>query len=123
MPHLQRWITNLEQTLIDNVQSRAVQRSAPPRFEEQTLPEHYPPDLELEPTHLLIDLYISIPARSVGGRVTTTVQARHAGSLSLKLDAVDFDDLSVRDLDDQPLSWRYDGRKLVILGIGKGKGK
>ena len=114
MPHLQRWITNLEQTLIDNVQSRAVQRSAPPRFEEQTLPEHYPPDLELEPTHLLIDLYISIPARSVGGRVTTTVQARHAGSLSLKLDAVDFDDLSVRDLDDQPLSWRYDGRKLVI---------
>src|SRR5215204_708822 len=87
---------------------------APPRFDDNSLPEHYPPDLELEPIHLFVDLYASIPARSVGGRVTTTVVARRAGRLTLKLDAVDFDDLSVRDLDDNALSWQYDGRKLII---------
>ncbi len=108
MSHAHRWIRDFDRTL------RNHRQSAPPRFGEQTLPEHYPPDLELEPIHLFIDLYVSIPARSVGGRVTTTVRARHAGSLSLKLDAVDFEDLSVRDLDDHQLHWQYDGRKLII---------
>ncbi len=89
-------------------------QTAPPRFEGHNLPDHYPPDLELEPTHLFIDLYFSIPARSVGGRVTTTVVAKHAGPLMLKLDAVDFDDLSVRDINDHALTWQYDGRKLLI---------
>src|SRR3954463_9943423 len=89
-------------------------RAGPPRFDDPSLPEHYPPDLELEPTHLFIDLYVSIPARSVGGRVTTTVVAKHAGILTLTLDAVDFDDLSVRDIGDYVVNWQYDGRKLII---------
>jgi aminopeptidase N len=89
-------------------------RSVPPRFDDPSLPEHYPPDLELEPAHLFIDLYVSIPARSVGGRVTTTVVAKRAGALTLKLDAVDFEDLHVRDLDHHLLKWQYDGRKLSI---------
>jgi aminopeptidase N len=89
-------------------------RGAPPRFEDRSLPEHYPPNLELEPTHLFVDLYISIPARSVGGRVTTTLVAKQAGDLTLKLDAMDFEDVSVRDLADNALNWQYDGRKLLI---------
>src|SRR3954466_14511935 len=89
-------------------------RAAPSRFDDPTLPTHYPPDLELEPIHLFIDLYVSIPARSVGGRVTTTVVAKRAKTLTLILDAVDFDDLSVRDLDDHVVNWQYDGRKLAI---------
>jgi aminopeptidase N len=31
------------------------------------------------------------------------------------LDAIDFEDLHVRDLDDHALSWQYDGRKLTIV--------
>jgi aminopeptidase N len=89
-------------------------QSAPPRFNDPSLPEHYPPDLELLPTHLFVDLYVSIPARSVGGRVTTTLRAQRGGLHTLRLDAVDFDDLHVRDLDDQPLNWQYDGRTLEI---------
>ena len=115
MPQTRHWAREFE-SLVQGESRRAAthQRSAPPRFEDQGLPEHYPPDLELEPTHLFIDLYVSIPARSVGGRVTTTVVAKHAGSLTLKLDAVDFDDLSVRDLGDNALNWQYDGSKLRI---------
>lgn len=112
MPRIRRWISAVEQ--ISQAGTHTHQRGAPPRFGEHSLPEHYPPDLELEPTHLFIDLYISIPARSVGGRVTTTVAARHAGPHTLTLDAVDFEDVSVQDIGDHELHWQYDGRKLVI---------
>lgn len=87
----------------------------PPKFHLPSLPDHYPPDLELEPVHLSIDLYASIVGRSIGGRVTTTVHARRAGSPTLQLDAVDFEDLSVRDVDGRNLSWSYDGRKITVL--------
>jgi aminopeptidase N len=97
-----------------NLSGRLLRRAAPPRFGDPSLPEHYPPDLELAPTHLFIDLYVSIPARSVGGRVTTTVVAKRAGHFSLKLDAVDFEDLHVRDLNDHVIKWQYDGQKLII---------
>ena len=110
MPQTRDWAENSEEM----IGSHRHHRAAPPRFDDHSLPEHYPPDLELEPTHLFIDLYVSIPARSVGGRVTTTVVAKHAGSMMLKLDAVDFDDLSVRDLNDNKINWQYDGRKLLI---------
>jgi aminopeptidase N len=110
MPHIHRWAR-----VLDDVDTgRSQHRNAPPRFADNSLPEHYPPDLELEPTHLFIDLYASIPARSVGGRVTTTVVAKREGHLTLKLDAIDFEDLSVRDLDDRAVRWQYDGRKLFI---------
>jgi aminopeptidase N len=91
------------------------QRRRPaPRFDQPDLPLHYPPDLELEPTHLHIDLYISIPARSAGGRVTNTVRARRDGSPTLVLNAVDFEDVSVRDLGGRTLAWQYDGKLLKI---------
>ena len=110
MPRTQHWARDIEALF----ERRNRHRGAPPRFDDPSLPEHYPPDLELEPTHLFIDLYVSIPARSIGGRVTTTVVARRAGPVTLKLDAVDFEDLSVRDLGDNSLDWQYDGRKLII---------
>lgn len=94
---------------------RSSSRAPTSLFNDTSLPEHYPPDLELEPTHLFIDLYVSIPARSVGGRVTTTVVAKRAGPQTLALDAVDFDDVSVRDLNDNVVNWQYDGRKLNIV--------
>jgi aminopeptidase N len=41
------------------------------------------------------------------------VRARHAGPTELKLDAVEFLDLEVRDADGRPLAWRYDGDKIT----------
>jgi aminopeptidase N len=110
MPHVDRW---LEQAWFTHA-PRSRPTGTPPRFDETTLPEHYPPHLELEPTHILIDLYVSVSARSVGGRATTTVRAARAGDHTLILDAVDFEDVAVHDLEDRTLVWQYDGRKLTI---------
>jgi aminopeptidase N len=109
MPQTDHW-----RTFIDQATTGVNRRAVAPRFDDPALPEHYPPNLELEPTHLNIDLYISLPARSVGGRVTTTLFARQNGPTTLSLDAVDFEDLSVRDTEDRPLAWQYDGRKLQV---------
>lgn len=97
-----------------NLRRWHARRAVPPKFGDPTLPEHYPPDLELEPTHTDIDLYISIPARSAGGRVTTTVRANRAEIRQLTLDAVDFDDLALRDPSGREVVWQYDGKKLTI---------
>lgn len=98
----------------NNLRRRHAQKAVPPKFDDPALPEHYPPDLELEPIHIDIDLYISIPARSAGGRVTTTVRANRIGAHQLTLDAVDFDDLALRDPAGRELDWQYDGKKLTI---------
>lgn len=75
---------------------------------------HYPPDLELEPTHLDIALAVDVGKRRVDGRVTTTVYARQSGPSRLTLDAVGFDIAQVVDPDGRPLSWRYDGTRLHL---------
>jgi aminopeptidase N len=74
----------------------------------------YPPDLELEPKHLDIALFVDVAHQTVSGHVTTTVRARCNGPTILKLDAVDFEDVDVRDPDGNELSWRYDGHKLTV---------
>lgn len=82
-----------------------------------TLPgaeKHYPPDLELEPVHLDIDLAVDLAEEQCAGTVTTTVQARRAGATRLKLDAVDLADVAVADPDGHPLAWDYDGQTLEI---------
>ncbi len=76
-------------------------------------PPNYPPDLELEPVHQDINLHIDIAGEQAGGQVTTTVIARGEKPSILELDAIDFEDLSVRDPDGETLTWRYDGRKLI----------
>ena len=74
---------------------------------------HYPPDLEIEPVHLDIDLHVDLAALTVGGTVTTTVVARRAGPRSLKLHAVDFLDLAVSDADGRAVALSYDGREIT----------
>lgn len=131
MPQIHRWISDQTAQWYEHTQGQSQRHAytdvnrralaqhrqwgAPPRFHDAALPSHYPPSIELEPIHLFVDLYASIPARSVGGRVTTTVVARRAGTLSLTLDAVDFDDLHVNDVDGHTISWQYDGRALKIF--------
>ncbi|UCG24533.1 MAG: hypothetical protein JSW55_00575 [Chloroflexota bacterium] len=83
-------------------------------FEDRAVPEQYPPDLELEPLHLDIDLRVDLVKESVAGTVTTTVVARSDGTNDLELDAVDFLDVAVDGRDGHELTWTYDGRKLKI---------
>jgi aminopeptidase N len=83
-------------------------------FSDPNVEKQYPPDLELEPVHLDIDLFVDIGNRSASGTVTTTVQARRDGPTTLKLDAVDVEDVTARDPDGNGLTWHYDGSKLVV---------
>lgn len=83
-------------------------------FHSKNAPNHYAPDLELEPTHLDIDLRVRPEDESIEGTVTTTVTARVDGPTTIELDAVDFDDLRVRGGDGKSLEHTYDGEKLAI---------
>ncbi len=74
---------------------------------------HYPPHLELEPTHLEINLSLDLIAQTAKGVVTTTVEARRSGPRTLRLHAVDFELLAVRDQSGKALVYRYDGRELL----------
>ena len=83
-------------------------------FNDSSIKEQYPPDLELEPLHLDIDLQFDLANKSASGRVTTTVKARHAKVSSLILNAVDFEEVNVLDPDGHELTWYYDGNNFTI---------
>ncbi len=87
------------------------------RAGEFALPDarkHYPPDLELEPVHLLIDLHLDLEEELCQGAVTTTVRARRDGPTDLTLHAVGMEGVSVEDPDGHPIEWSYDGSEIRI---------
>lgn len=75
---------------------------------------HYPPDLEIEPVHLDIDLHVDIASRTAAGVVTHTLVWRRPGAAALELHAVDFHELDVSCVDGHALQWRYDGRTIRV---------
>jgi aminopeptidase N len=84
---------------------------------EFTLPgalAHYPPDLSLEPVHLDIALRINLSEQSVAGTVTSTVRCRTAGARSLRLNAVAFDALEVKDPTGGTIDVTYDGEEIAV---------
>jgi len=70
----------------------------------------YAPDLAIEPRHIEVRLAFDLKARSAEGSVTTTVRCNRAGARALRLDAIDFEDLSV-----EGPQWRYDGSGLDLF--------
>ena len=92
--------------------ARAASAGSP--FDPAAAEAQYPPDLELEPSHLFIDLALEIAARRAAGTVTLTVQARRAGSHVLRLHAVDLDVSAVVDPAGRAVTWRNDGQQLTI---------
>ncbi|EDM75019.1 peptidase, M1 (aminopeptidase N) family protein [Plesiocystis pacifica SIR-1] len=88
---------------------------------EFTLPgarRHYPPDLEIEPVHLDIDLRVDLGAREVRGTVTHTLRWNRAGASRLELHAIDLLELAVEGVDEgagaPELSWTYDGERVRV---------
>lgn len=87
------------------------------RSADFTLPgaeAHYPPDLEIEPIHLDIDLRVDIDERCASGTVTHTLQWRRAGARTLSLHAVALEQLELEALDGHAIRWRYDGAKIHV---------
>jgi aminopeptidase N len=81
---------------------------------DPNVPKVFPPDIELESIHRVIDLHIDVAKETASGSVTTTVRARRNGPSEIILDAVDFIDAAAKDPDGNDLSWRYDGRKMSV---------
>lgn len=75
---------------------------------------HYPPNLEIEPVHLDIDLRVDVESETAQGTVTHTVKAAVGGPCELTLHAVDFQDVEVSDADGRELHWSYDGKLLKL---------
>ena len=87
------------------------------RFGDFTLSgatKNYAPDLKLEPIHTELHLTIDVLGKAAEGYALITVKANVAGNHSLKLDAVDFDDLSVTDRQGKDLSFGYDDRFIAL---------
>lgn len=76
--------------------------------------DQYPPDQQIEPVHLDIELKVDVVGSSAAGVVTLTSVGRAAGATRLLLDAVGFLDVVVRDPDDREIFWNYDGEKIRI---------
>ena len=81
---------------------------------DPTVPKQYPPDIELEPIHRNIDLFVDVANETASGSVTITVRARRGGPSEIILDAVDFLEVVASDPDGNDLSYQYDGRKLSV---------
>lgn len=94
------------------VRACAVRRREADGFTLPGATKHYPPDLELEPVHLDIDIAVDLELEALYGTVTTTVIARRDGPRQLRLHAVGLEGLTARDADGHALDWQYDGREL-----------
>ncbi len=91
-------------------------------FASSEASDHYPPDRGLTSAHLDLALRVDVAGRRCDAVVTHTVRALRAGARSIRLDAVDFEDVAVEG--DADLTWSYDGRALALtwgraFGLGE----
>jgi len=87
--------------LADAIQKRAAD------FALAGVAKKYAPDLKLEPIHMEVHLDVDITRRTAAGYTILTLRSNVEGKHALKLDAVDFDDLQVIDLDAKGLDHSY----------------
>ena len=83
-------------------------------FAPKGTPARYRPDLALEPEHLAAALVLDHAAQSVTGTVTTTFVARRSDQRGLVLDAIDFREVAVVDLEGHACEWNYDGERIRV---------
>ena len=73
--------------------------------------DQYPPDLRIEPVHLVLRYAFDLSARTVEGSVTHTVRGHGGGATRLVLHAVDFHDVRCEGAG---ASARYDGKEITV---------
>lgn len=77
--------------------------------------KHYPPDLEIEPVHLNLELDIDLEHQTARGTVTHALRARRSGPVELRLHGVALEEAAVRDPDGTAVTWQYDGREIHVV--------
>jgi aminopeptidase N len=89
-------------------------------FASKTAVLHYEPATPLKPTHIVLDLDIDIPTKTLVASVSTTVVSTTAGARTLRLNAEHFDSISsvsFTDLDGALLNshFSYDGHIIEVV--------
>lgn len=74
----------------------------------------YPPSLELEPVHILIEMAVDLDEQAIAGTVTHTILANRDGAAAIEFDGVDLMNLSVKDSAGKAVTHGYDGQKLWV---------
>lgn len=74
----------------------------------------YAPDLQLEPIHTELHLSVDLDRQSAVGHATITLRSNVAGVHRVTLDAVDFENLEVKDLSDKGLEHRYNEKHIEL---------
>lgn len=109
--------SRLMENAIDHIDRARIHRRSAARwndFNDPNVEPQYPPDLELEPVHLTIDLHVDMENERAAGSVTITVVARRDAASALTLQAIDLGDVQVEDADGHSLRWHYDGNRIQI---------
>lgn len=89
-------------------------------FGGATATPHYPRNLELEPQHMDIAVWLDFTNQAAHVDVIITVRAEgRGGLLPLELDGVDFVALKIEDDQGRELTHSYDGQKIRILYADK----
>jgi aminopeptidase N len=79
--------------------------------------DQYPPDQQIEPVHLDIDLKVDVTGQGASGAVTITAVCRASGADRLVLDAVSFTEVVVKDPDGHDITYRYNGEKIDLRWV------
>jgi aminopeptidase N len=83
-------------------------------FSPAGTPKVYPPDMQLEPVHTLLDLRVDVAGKALSGTVTHTIEAKVAGKREITLHGVDLRDVAVKDAGGHALTFSYDGREIRV---------
>ncbi len=76
--------------------------------------KNYAPDLKLEPVHTEVHLNVDLNQKSASGYALVTLRSNVSGEHSIKLDAVDFENIKVKDLSDKGMSYSYDDSTINV---------
>lgn len=74
----------------------------------------YAPDLKLEPIHTEIHLSVDLDRQAAAGYAIITLRSNVAGVHHLTLDAVDYDNVMVKDLSGKGLQYNYNDKSLEL---------
>lgn len=74
----------------------------------------YAPDQNFDVQHILLELDLDIPHKTVRGKCTATLRAINHGSKEIRFDAVQMKIISVFHSSGEKLRSSYDGEKLVV---------
>ncbi len=74
----------------------------------------YGPDQEFDSEHILIEIELDVPRKTVIGKCTTTLRAIHDGAREIRFDAIHMKNVSVTTANGEKLAFTYKEEKILV---------